>query len=289
MADVRKMVPENVTGEFFVDLTCIDCDTCRQLAPEVYADAGEYSYVYTQPKSAEAIRHATQALLACPTGSIGTRHANNAKEVMDDFPLLIDEEVYYCGFNSPKSFGGNSYFVRHRGGNWLVDSPKFLPVLVKKFEQMGGLRHIFLTHEDDVADAEKYAKHFGAQRIIHQEELSAQPGAEIIIQGTEPVRIGEEFLVIPTPGHTAGHYVLLYQNRFLFTGDHLWGNTDNQTLGTSRRYSWYSWPQQKKSIVKLLDYPFEWVLPGHGRRLYLPKSEMRQALELLVQKIKASA
>ena len=40
--------------------------------------------------------------------------------------------VYYCGFNSPKSFGGNSYFIEHPEGNWLVDSPKFLPQLVKR-------------------------------------------------------------------------------------------------------------------------------------------------------------
>ena len=34
MANFNKRVPENVPGEFFVDFTCIDCDTCRQLAPD---------------------------------------------------------------------------------------------------------------------------------------------------------------------------------------------------------------------------------------------------------------
>jgi hypothetical protein len=29
MANFNKHVPENVPGEFFVDSTCIDCDTCR--------------------------------------------------------------------------------------------------------------------------------------------------------------------------------------------------------------------------------------------------------------------
>ena len=40
MADRRRAVAENVPGDFFVDETCIDCDACRQLAPEVFADAG---------------------------------------------------------------------------------------------------------------------------------------------------------------------------------------------------------------------------------------------------------
>jgi hypothetical protein len=29
MADPRQSVPVNVPGDFFVDATCIDCDTCR--------------------------------------------------------------------------------------------------------------------------------------------------------------------------------------------------------------------------------------------------------------------
>src|SRR5277367_4207515 len=96
MANWQKRVPENVAGDFFVDTTCIDCDTCRQLAPRVFGETTEYSFVRDQPRSA------TQALLACPTGSIGTRGANDAREVRHDFPLPVEDEVFYCGFNSPK-------------------------------------------------------------------------------------------------------------------------------------------------------------------------------------------
>ena len=51
MADRRRAVAENVPGDFFVDETCIDCDACRQLAPEVFADAGSYSFVHAQPQT----------------------------------------------------------------------------------------------------------------------------------------------------------------------------------------------------------------------------------------------
>jgi hypothetical protein len=34
MADYKKRVPNNLAGKFFVDSTCINCDTCRQLAPD---------------------------------------------------------------------------------------------------------------------------------------------------------------------------------------------------------------------------------------------------------------
>ena len=43
-------------------------------------------------------------------------------------------------------------------GNWLIDSPKFVTPLVKQLETLGGIAHIFLTHRDDVADAERYAR-----------------------------------------------------------------------------------------------------------------------------------
>ena len=286
MASLAKLLPENVPGEFFVDSTCIDCDTCRQLAPRVFGETGEFSFVRQQPANADEERDALRALVACPTGSIGTRGKSRAKEAMNDFPLLLEGDVDYCGFNSPKSFGGNSYFIRRPDGNWLVDSPKFLPQLVKPFQAAGGLANIFLTHQDDVADAEQYAQRFCAARVIHRTELASQPEAERIIDGEEPVELAPELLAIPTPGHTRGHMVLLYQNRYLFTGDHLWWDRDDARLGASRSYCWYSWPKQIQSMARLLDYTFEWVLPGHGQRVHLPADEMRRHLAALVERMR---
>src|SRR5881227_3382702 len=97
MANPRKRVPENVPGDFFVDSTCIDCDACRQIAPAVFAEAAETSYVHTQPVSAGDRRIALRALLACPTGSIGCLGDDDPKAVMKDFPLLVEEPVFYSG------------------------------------------------------------------------------------------------------------------------------------------------------------------------------------------------
>ncbi|MBZ0254304.1 MAG: ferredoxin, partial [Candidatus Methylomirabilis sp.] len=204
MAHPEKKVPENQPGEFFVDSSCIDCDTCRQLAPSTFADAGGYSYVRAQPVGEGKRRLALRALLACPTSSIGTTGKVSAREAMDDFPLPIEGEVFYCGFNAEASFGANSYFVRHPEGNWLIDAPRFLPFLAKKIEALGGLRYIFLTHRDDVADAGKYAERFGAERVIHRADASAAPGAEVLLEGEAPRAFGKDFLILPTPGHTRG-------------------------------------------------------------------------------------
>jgi glyoxylase-like metal-dependent hydrolase (beta-lactamase superfamily II)/ferredoxin len=283
MANPKKRLPENVPGDFFVDSTCIDCDTCRQVAPQVFAEGDEYAFVHHQPSTTADRREALRALVCCPTGSIGSLGHDLAGAVMDDFPLLIEKPVYYCGFNSPKSFGGNSYFVWHPDGNWLIDSPKFLPRLVHRFEALGGIAHIFLTHRDDVADAKRFAEHFKSRRIIHREELSSQPGAEFVLEGEGPWELAPGFLAIATPGHTKGHCVLLIENRFLFTGDHLDWDRDTKQLSASEAYCWYSWSQQAESMRRLADYRFEWVLPGHGQRVYLAAAEMRENILRLTE------
>ncbi|HXP91889.1 MAG TPA: MBL fold metallo-hydrolase [Candidatus Binatia bacterium] len=287
MADSKLAVRENVAGPFFVDRTCIDCDACRQLAPSVFGDGARTSFVAQQPRDAGNLRAAQQAVLACPVGAIGDRdHRPNA--ATHDFPLLIDGDletrgVAFCGFNARASYGGNSYLIVHPDGNWLVDSPRFVRPLVERIAAFGGLRFIFLTHRDDVADAAEFAAHFGAQRIIHEGDRGAAPGAEIVIEGSAPVAFAPEFTIIPTPGHTRGHCVLLHE-RYLFTGDHLAYDTDAQRLVAWRDVCWYSWPKQLESLEKLAAYDFTWVLPGHGKRIHQSPDVMRTQLHRLVER-----
>ena len=148
-----------------------------------------------------------------------------------------------------------------------------------------GIRYIFLTHRDDVADAAKYAERFGATRIIHRLELAAQPDAERVVEGFDPVELAPGFLAIPTPGHTRGHCALLHQDEYLFTGDHIWWSRVRRRLTASRDVCWYSWDHQVRSVSRLTPYSFEWVLPGHGERAWFPREEMRRQMARLVSAI----
>ncbi len=73
MADKTDKWSENVPGKFFVDEQCIDCDLCRETAPNFFTrnDDGGYSFVYKQPTTQEEIDLCTEALEGCPVEAIG--------------------------------------------------------------------------------------------------------------------------------------------------------------------------------------------------------------------------
>jgi glyoxylase-like metal-dependent hydrolase (beta-lactamase superfamily II) len=161
----------------------------------------------------------------------------------------------------------------------MIDSPRFAGQLVKKIERLGGIRQILLSHRDDVADHEAFARRFSAERFMHQRDNATRYGVEHVIEGDEVVSIDQDLMVIPTPGHTRGHVVFLYKNKFLFTGDHLSWSPVRNTLTAFRSVAWYSWKEQTRSMERLLEIDFEWVLPGHGRIHHEEASVMHTHLE----------
>ncbi len=287
MADLSKRLPHNVPGEFFVDDTCIDCDQCREVAPGVFRDAGGEATVHRQPDTAALRTSALQALLTCPVGSIGTLHRPELKAAIASFPLPVDENVFFCGYSSRNSFGASSYLIRREGGNVLMDSPRFTGPLVRRLEELGGVRWMILSHIDDIADHARFRRHFGCERVLHQREIrSGIADIEHQPTGDEPVSLDSELLLIPTPGHTRGHQVLLYRDRYLFSGDHLWYSPVRRRLAASRRHCWYSWPEQIESMERLRSRRFEWVLPGHGRRHHATAAGMQRSLTACIRWMK---
>lgn len=280
MAHLKDRRPQNVEGDFYVDSTCIDCDTCRWMAPQVFSRADGMSAVHQQPQEAERIA-ALQALLSCPTASIGTvEKPGDIKQAQQRLPQPVADNVYHCGYHSEKSYGAGSYFIQRTDGNVLVDSPRFTPPLVKQLEAMGGVRYMYLTHRDDVADHEKFQAHFGCDRVLHQADIStATQAVEIQLSGHDPFSLAKDLLIISVPGHTQGHTVLLYNHKFLFTGDHLAWSAQLNQLYAFRRFCWYSWTKQIASMQQLATYSFEWVLPGHGRRYHANQETMQAQMQ----------
>jgi glyoxylase-like metal-dependent hydrolase (beta-lactamase superfamily II)/ferredoxin len=287
MARLERRLAENVGGAFFVDDSCIDCATCREMQPSVFAPGPGFSFVHRQPEGEAEEHRALMALVACPTASIGTAETRDARAASASFPEPVDGNVSFCGFTSDRSFGAWSYLIERPEGNVLVDSPRAAGPLLSRIAARGGVSRMFLTHRDDVADHEAFRKRFSCERIIHHADASALPGAERILDGPDPVALAPDLLALPVPGHTRGSSVLLYDRKYLFTGDHLAFSKRRGHLVGFRDACWYSWDEQIRSMERLLDFSFAWVLPGHGERFNAESPEaMREEVEKCVRWMK---
>lgn len=285
MARLDERLRENAEGDLFVDATCIDCATCREMLPSVYAQGDGFSYVHRQPETAGEAHRALMALVACPTGSIGTASKEGVKAAVKAFPEPVAEDVFFCGFTSEKSFGAWSYLVARPAGNLLVDSPRAAGPLMRRIREMGGVSKMLLTHRDDVADHEQFRAAFSCERVVHRRDAAALGGAaERVLEGDEPVEIVPDLLAIPTPGHTRGHVVYLWRNTILFSGDHLAYSPRRGHLVAFRDVCWFDWAEQARSMERLLEFDFTSVLPGHGDRFRAPspaamKDELKRCVD----------
>ena len=77
MADVVNRYPENTLGKYYVDNQCIDCDLCRETAPDNFKrnEDGGYSFVYNQPTNPDEEKLCKEAMEGCPVEAIGDNGA----------------------------------------------------------------------------------------------------------------------------------------------------------------------------------------------------------------------
>ena len=280
MANIKNKRSQNVDGNFYVDQTCIDCGTCYWMAPEVFKEVSGMSAVIAQPDIKDEKR-SMEALFSCPTNSIGYAGARvEMRKISKTFPIKIEENIYHNGYHSENSYGAASYFIQRSEGNILIDSPRYSTIISKNINELGGVSLQYLTHRDDVADTDLYQKNFQAKRLMHKDDISEKTNHfEIQLEGEEDYKIDGDLLVIPVPGHTKGHTVLLYKDKYLFTGDHLAFSKNLGHLYAFKTACWYDFDIQIKSMEKLLNYDFTYILPGHGAPFKaFSKADMKEQL-----------
>src|SRR5712691_11556865 len=192
MARVDLRNEGNAAGDWFVDTRCIDCGTCREIAPDLFVATRGRSVVRRQPDAdagAEGELPAWLAAQACPTSSIGTvSHRPRPGRL---YPREVEARsgVYDVGYCSEDSFGASAWLVCRPTGNVLVDSPRFTEALARPFDDLGGIDHVALTHRDDVADARRWAERFGARVWIHADDRVAAPFATDVLEGQDDTEL----------------------------------------------------------------------------------------------------
>jgi glyoxylase-like metal-dependent hydrolase (beta-lactamase superfamily II)/ferredoxin len=249
-----------------VDDRCIDCDAARHVAPGLIArNPGDgVSYFVRQPETPDELEMAWRAVEVCPTRSVG--HVEMRRPDAPAFPQDLGEGVFRLGHNSPDSFGAHSYLVVRDGANLMVDAPRWTRQVVGPVTELGGIDVVALTHRDDVAAADRYAEHFGADVWIHADDRSAVPYATHLIEGHEPVEVTPGVIGFPVPGHTKGSVLWHVDGHLLFSGDSLSWDPNREQLHAFRRACWYSWESQTESLGRFADsgLTFDRLLCGHG-------------------------
>ena len=73
MANKDDKFPINVPGKFYVDQQCIDCNLCRDTAPNNFKQNpdGGFSFVYKQPATPDEETQCKEAKESCPVEAIG--------------------------------------------------------------------------------------------------------------------------------------------------------------------------------------------------------------------------
>lgn len=306
-AMARERRSQNIAGDVFVDTSCIDCDTCRWLAPKTFRHESGQSAVYSQPEGPEERKLALAAAVACPTGSIRTETPTpEMKDAQLMFPMPMNDEgtVYYLGFTSPDTFAASSWLCISPTANLMIDIPRYNSGLARRIEKIieqrgrpgSRLDYIVMSHKDDVAGHAKWAERFtGVPRMIHKTECNDYQGTDAceikLTLGDEKnddrMRLTDDIEILHVPGHTWGSIAVLDRHsQSLFTGDHLFYSPKLGHLFGSTRFISYSWREVQRSTSKLTEEPFLHLYPGHGRAFhFVDANDRREVLRKTVEKM----
>lgn len=286
MALLGERNPGNAPGDWYADNRCIGCGAARQHAPGlVSADGGGKSVVTRQPETPGEELLLWRAALACPTQSVGTVSRRRAPDGV--FPAEIAPGVFLCGYNDRRSYGAHSWFVPQARDPFLVDAPRWSGTLARAMADAGGIAHVLLTHRDDIADAQRYAEHFGARVWIHDADSDAAPFATDIITADDEAAPFPGMIAFAVPGHTRGSVLYLHEQRHLFTGDTLaWSRQTEDVYPIE--LVWYSRQEHRRSLERLArsGHRFEYIFPGHGDWTPAPVSDMRERMARRVAAIR---
>ncbi|KIZ14694.1 4Fe-4S domain-containing protein [Streptomyces natalensis] len=284
------MKEDGNAGGWYVDDRCTNCDVARQLAPGLIEEAGGRSVVVRQPRGEAEERLVYAAAFACPSRSV--RHPSRRLEAAQDpYPLPLDagdDAVHLCGHNSPHTAGANSFLLRRpSGARMMIDTPRWSEALAARYERLGPITDVLLTHRDHAAHGRRYADRFRARLWIHEGDLDAAPDADRVLRGTETVEIAEGVHAHPLPGHTRGSVVYVADERYCFSGDSFYWSRTTDDIEVADSVTWYSITELAASLARTAGrLRFEWLLAGHGDRKRLPAPQMAQRMRQLTARVR---
>lgn len=204
----------------------------------------------------------------------------------------------YASAPEPLGFGPSleirAFLLQREGGNLLVYRSKMLEPDTQAVNDLGGISRQYLNHHHEASPAcDWVANTFGAPLHVHEEDASeVSKACNVDETFSERHKLGEDFEVVPIPGHTSGATAFLWnsgQHRILFTGDTFffsWGAWRAAVLdGVSDRQRYI----ESLELIRTLD--FDLVVPGiatAGEPYYefVEKAEAEQRIDEILQRVR---
>lgn len=204
----------------------------------------------------------------------------------------------YASEPEPLGFGPSleirAYLLQRERGNLLVYRSEALEQDVEALEDLGGISRQYLNHHHEASPAcDWVANTFDSPLHVHENDAAAV--AEICNVGatfSERHKLGEDFEIIPIPGHTSGATAFLWdsgQHRVLFTGDTIffgrskWRAAVLDGVSDRERYI------ESLGLIRSLD--FDLVVPGiavAGRPYYsfTDRAEATQQIDAILERLR---
>ena len=134
----------------------------------------------------------------------------------------------YASAPEPLGFGPSleirAFLLQREGGNLLIYRSAALEQDLETVNDLGGISLQYLNHHHEASPAcDWVANTFGAPLHVHEDDAPATSKiCEVGETFSERHKLGDDFEVIPIPGHTPGATAFLWdtgEHRVLFTGD----------------------------------------------------------------------
>jgi glyoxylase-like metal-dependent hydrolase (beta-lactamase superfamily II) len=198
----------------------------------------------------------------------------------------------------PLGFGPSleirAFLLQREGGNLLIYRSAMLEEDAEEIRDLGGISRQYLNHFHEASPAcDRVAETFGAPLHIHEDD--AREASEICeVNETFSARhwLGDDFEVVPIPGHTAGATAFVWdagEHRVLFTGDTLsFGQRGWRAAvldGVSDRHRYI----ESLELIRSLD--FDLFVPGiasAGQPYYefVGKPEAEQRIDEVLERVR---
>lgn len=188
------------------------------------------------------------------------------------------------------TLGGTAYLIVEKDANVLIDAPPWNEETQTFLQQQGGVRSLFITHRDAIAQAQRIQAAIDCEIVVQEQEAYLLPEATVSAFGAE-VAVSPQVRGVWTPGHTPGSSCAYYEGEggVLFSGRHLLPNRDGapEPLRTAKTFHWR---RQLKSVAALRDRfspdTLAFICPGastgflRGKRAIPDAYRQLQAIDL---------